>query len=259
MLGVTPLQPGFGSFVVMPYVAESTLSTVNGTQPTPHGPITVSARMNDAREAVVIEVNSPVAGFAGLRLLDEATGCTLDTASVVIQTAVGSDSAHSDNVSTISKGKAAVLLDASNVPRLKLSRIHPIMQAAHVYVAVPAGRHRIAATFRSDCFASMAADSSPSSTASAPAPAPAPIPTSSSGRALPTIPPFAKPSYPGSWALDASTGGSWRGKYGKAGYSLLAFDEGKDVVQLPKWVHGEHYTHTHSVWSCVNHLRTCTG
>eukprot|EP01043_Picozoa_sp_COSAG02_P057425 COSAG02_NODE_6970_length_3258_cov_2.502691_3_plen_258_part_00 len=257
MLGVTPLQPGFGSFVVLPHVAGSTLSTVNGTQPTPHGPITVSARRNDAHGSIVIEVNSPVAGFAGLRLLDEATDCILDTASVVIQAAVGSDGAHSDTVNMISKGKAAVLLDASNVPRLELSRIHPRMQAAHVYIALPAGRHKIAATFRSDCFATMATDSSPSSTA--PTPAPTPVPTSTSGRALPTIPPFAKPSYPGSWTLDPSTGGSWRGKYGKAGYSLLAFDEGKDVAQLPKWVHGEYNTKPNGVWSCASHLRACTS
>lgn len=233
MLGVTPLKPGFDSFVVLPHVSGNTLSTVGGTQPTHHGPITVTAERDNVRGAVKIEVNSPVAGFAGLRLVDEGTGCALDTASVFIQTgASNSSESYAETVGTTSNGiqKAAVLLDASGVPTLELSRIHPRMQVAHAYVALPAGRHTIAAHFRSDCFASVAADETFLSSAST---------TGGSTGTLPTIPPFPMPRYPGSWTIDTSASGSWRGKYGKAGYSLFAFDHGKDVTQLPSWVYGE--------------------
>lgn len=232
MLGVTPLKPGFDSFVVLPHVSGNTLSTVAGTQPTPHGPISVTAERDNVRGTVEIEVNSPTAGFAGLRLVDEATGCELDTASVIIQTGAGSSSdGYSETVGTNATGtqKTAVLLDASGVPRLELSRIHPSMQVAHVYVALPAGRHTIVASFRSDCFSSVGADSFLPSAST----------TGGPGGTLPTIPPFPVPRYPGSWTVDTSASGSWRGKYGKAGYSLFAFDQGKDVTQLPSWVYGE--------------------
>jgi hypothetical protein len=69
MAGVVPLRPGFESFVAMPHISGHTLSTVGGTQPTPQGAITVSASRENERGTVAVEVESPVSGFAGLRLV----------------------------------------------------------------------------------------------------------------------------------------------------------------------------------------------
>lgn len=170
--------------------------------------------------------------------VDEQTGCALDTTSVRL-TALDTGT----NVLGAAAAKTS-LLAASDVAGLEHSRVHPVMRDAHVYIALPAGRHRVTAEFQSHCVASLAAAAPatpPPTTPTAPASASDASDGGTAGRGgtLPTIPPFAAPSYPGSWAIDASTGGDWIGKYGKAGYSLLAFDQGKDVMQLPTWVHGE--------------------
>ena len=53
---------------------------------------------------------------------------------------------------------------------------------------------------------------------------------------VPHIPPFPVPSYPSKSGLDNTTGGSWIGKYGSAGYALYAFNEGaEDVISMPSW------------------------
>ena len=45
MGGTHPFRPGYSEFIALPYVSE-TYSFVNSTTPTPHGPITVSARLS---------------------------------------------------------------------------------------------------------------------------------------------------------------------------------------------------------------------
>lgn len=49
-------------------------------------------------------------------------------------------------------------------------------------------------------------------------------------------PPYGPAIYPTIGKFDRTTKGSWIGKYGKAGYILFAFDNGKDVSNLPSFV-----------------------
>jgi hypothetical protein len=81
MGGTLPFRPGYSEFVALPYVSETYLF-VNSTTPTPHGPITVSARLsppprkqkNEEQQSpskfqfqfeATIDANVP--GFFGLR------------------------------------------------------------------------------------------------------------------------------------------------------------------------------------------------
>jgi len=49
-------------------------------------------------------------------------------------------------------------------------------------------------------------------------------------------PPFPPAVYPSPKSTITRSGGSWIGKYGSAGYSLLAFNNGTDVSKLPSYV-----------------------
>jgi hypothetical protein len=52
-----------------------------------------------------------------------------------------------------------------------------------------------------------------------------------------SYPPFKPATYPiTTTSIDRATKGNWVGKYGQAGYSLFAFDNGTDVIKLPPYV-----------------------
>jgi len=213
MLGVMPLTPGYSSFVVMPHVSGNT-PHVSGTQPTPHGPIVVAADRDNERGTVTVDVEGAVPGVVGLRLADESTGCALDLTTVRLS--LGVDGALAAPAQLLSAADAAGSLE----------NLHPTVRESHVYVPIPAGRSTVTAAFRSDCTDTLAAAVAE------------PEVEEKKPLGLPTIPPFGPATYPASWTTDNTTGGDWVGKYGKAGYSLLAFDQGKDVTALPSWVHG---------------------
>ena len=99
---------------------------MRATQPTPHGPITVSARRDNGRGLVVIDVEAGVPGLIGLRAHDEATGCALDLSTAYIT--------HGSRNTSLPV--PIVFLAADDV---KIDLLHPVMQAAHTFVKIPAG------------------------------------------------------------------------------------------------------------------------
>ena len=187
--------------------------TVSASTSTPRGPISIKAVRDNARGLVSVAVDAPVPGVVGLRLFDEASGCALDLATASLD---GRPAALQQ-----SEGRGA----AAGLP----GRLHLTMAEQHAYVAVAAGRHTVTAAFASHCAAALAASQGPAAAAVA---SPAPM-------GFPSVPPFAAPTYPGTWSTDIATGGNWVGKYGKAGYQLFAMDaeSGADIVKLPSWVH----------------------
>ena len=238
MAGVQPLTPGYSEFVAMPHV--STLnSNVSATQHTPHGSITVEAARDHVKGTVTVTVVSPtdgVSGYVGLRRVDEATGCGLNLTTAMVD-----------------DGTAAAV---AAVP-VDMVRATPSMASvdAHVFFELPAtaGRqHRtttVTAAFNLDCVDAMnlapSIQTSSSSGGSSNDKGSNTVDNSnrgsyasSTGRGVPTIAPFRPAAYPATWTVDTTTGGDWIGKYGKAGYSLFAFDEANNtnVAQLPTWV-----------------------
>ena len=224
LAGIVPLEPGFGSFAALPHVSGSA-PTVAAERPTPHGTIAVSAERDNARGTVVVDVKASVAGYVGLRLADERTGCALDLTTVTLS----SDDMAAAAVSVLSH--EAVAIDA----------LHPNVVRAHAFVPVGAGRHTVTASFRADCAASLTtADALDQHQAAAVAAAEASAP----GKSLPSAPPFPPAVYPASWTMESETGSDWTAKYGKEGYVLPGFDAGDpeggavDLTKLPPWVGG---------------------
>jgi hypothetical protein len=219
MAGIVALEPGYSRFVVLPHTSQS-YPHVSATQGTPHGPITVSAVRDTARRTVAIEVESSVPGLVGLRLADEAlpTSCTLNLSTVKL---TRGRSLASESPELIGAADTAIDL------------LHPVLHSAHIFVEVAAGRSVVTAAFNTNCAETILTETKPWS-------ADGTERYVEAGEAgLPTIPPFAPPSYPGRWTMDATTGGDWQGKYGQDGYRLFGYDpEGADVSKLPSWVYG---------------------
>jgi hypothetical protein len=57
LLGIRPLEPGFGKALIQPQ--PGSLQHVSGTMPTPRGPITVSLE-NDERQLFALRIDIPV-------------------------------------------------------------------------------------------------------------------------------------------------------------------------------------------------------
>ena len=224
MAGVRPLLPGYARFVATPHLS-GRYGRVHATVPTPHGPITVSATRHasggqragragaagaaGAAVAVEVAVQSSRPGLVGLRLADEATGCRLNLTSVR------------------AAGAAAAVLSAGDAAAEVGAVLHQ-EHGAHVYVEVAAGATVVTAAFLRGCGGSGGG-----------APPAQERPPARPRQGLPTIPPFGPATYPASWTTDTTSGGDWIGKFGKSGYSLLAFDaSGKSVTSLPGWVLG---------------------
>ena len=192
MAGIVAVEPGYARFAAMPHVSGNT-PHVRATQPTPHGPITVSAQRDNGRGTVAVDVQSSVAGLVGLRLHDEATGCALDLSTVRASHGNADGSGNGGALSV--PGAVAAASDA------KIDLLHPTMQAAHAFVAVAAGRTSVSASFRGDCVAALALADNAAVTAIAER-------RQKPGKGLPTIPPFAAPSYPASWSSACTP--TWR-------------------------------------------------
>lgn len=236
MAGVAAWKPGYQQYTALPYVSASA-PTVNATVPTKHGPIVVGAAMNAVHGTVVVEIDAHVSGLVGLLRMDEATGCTLNLSSVLVDGAAAGDSSSSSGGSS-NHPTSMASYDAAQLPHL-----HPTVVHAHAFVSVSAGKHTVSASFEAACVsrvASAAIESAAATSATAAAAA-VTLPSSggadsSSGKGLPSAPPFPPAAYPGSWVTDATTRGDWVGKYGTDGYQLFAFKNGTDVVKLPPYV-----------------------
>ena len=179
----------------------------------------------DRTVAVVVEAS--VAGLVGLPRVDEATGCMLDFSTVLLDNV-----AVDAGLPPVSTAMSSLQLsyDAATLPHL-----HPSVVAAHAFVSVEAGKHTVTASFQQSCTPRMSAAGAAggaaaiNSTAAATSVATGmharrPVANavdSSSGKGLPSVPPFPPAVYSGSWTTDATTRGNWIGKYGADGYQLF--------------------------------------
>lgn len=169
---------------------------------------------------VAVVVEASVAGLVGLPRVDEATGCMLDFSTVLLDNV-----AVDASLPPLSTELSSLQLpyDAATLPHL-----HPSVVAAHAFVSVKAGKHTVTASFQQSCTPRMSAAAiNSTSTATSVAtgmharrPAANAV-DSSSGKGLPSVPPFPPAVYSGSWTTDATTRGNWIGKYGADGYQLF--------------------------------------
>ena len=209
--GIQPLEPGFSRFAALPHVS-GRLPSVSASAGTPHGPISVTATRDNTRGVVNITTDALVDGVIGLRMVDEDTGCELD-------------------LETIQLNGVRVAPEPDTV---QIDRVHPVLASQHAYVAVPPGQHSVAAAFATGCLAKHGLALEEESRIAA-AESASMLPGQPKG--FPVAPPYAAPSYPGTWVMDNHTGGDWIGKYGAEGYQLFAFDaNNSDVKKLPTWV-----------------------
>ena len=222
LAGVVALTPGFKTFAALPYVSGSA-PTISAERPTPHGPIAVNAKRDNAQGTVTVKVRTPVEGVIGLRLADERTGCELDLTTVTLRT----------------NGAAPSAATVAPLESVTIDSLHPNVAKAHAFVRVGAGYHVVSASFKAECATTLAlADVEDQEHAVTVAAAEAVAPTKS----LPSVPPFPPAVYPASWVMDTETGSDWTVKYGTAGYVLPGFDKGDakggavDLTKLPSWV-----------------------
>jgi hypothetical protein len=221
--GLMPQQAGFRTFVATPHVSRLH-PRVRATRHTPHGPLSIRAELRNTSIEVVIDAG--IDGVVGLRRFAEGSNCVLDVASVTLD----------------GREAASELTWTVEAPRL-----HPSVLGQHVFVGVRANgrdgstRHVVRASYTDGCGSTGTREPvtrelfGDSATLERLASVEAP-PASSLGKGLPTIPPFAAPSYPARWTLEKG-GGDWLGRRGSAGYVLFAFDgDGKDVQRVPSWV-----------------------
>ena len=160
----------------------------------------------------MVEVTAFQGGVIGLRKFEEGSGCPLDLSTVTLD------------------GKPAVLeLEGS----VQADRLHPTTLRQHVFVAVKgkgassttrkATTHMVRARFSAACGAALASA--------------APALSSRNAVGIPTIPPFAKPSYPATSSIVRHASGDWVGQRGKAGY------KGFDIIL-------DRFSRTHSPAVC---------
>jgi hypothetical protein len=214
LAGVVPLEPGFGRYAAMPHVSGRNRE-VSSSVPSPRGPVSVEARRDNQLGTVTVFVRAAVPGVVGLRLADEVTGCELDLSTATVD------------------GAPAAAQTAAEAGVLHGGKVLPAVAARHAFVAVPAGGHTVTAAFSSACAHRLAESDAAAQRYEAA------VASAGPAKGLPSAPPFPPAVYPGSWTVDATTGGAWAGKYGKDGYQLFAFDQkqSEDVSKLPAWVH----------------------
>ena len=204
LAGIVPVTPGFETFAALPYVSGSA-PTISAERPTPHGPISVDAKRDNAQGTVTVKVTTPVEGVIGLRLADERTGCELDLTTVTLRT----------------NGAAAAAVAVAPLESVTIDSLHPNVAKAHAFVSVGAGYHVVSASFKAECATTLVlADAEDQDQAATVVAMDAAAPTKS----LPSVPPFPPAVYPASWTMEQETGSDWTATYGKAGYMLPGFD-----------------------------------
>lgn len=216
--GLRPLEPGYARVLVAPHVAHR-MRGVGGAVGTPHGVVTVSARGaadggdvgdgGDGPPSAVVTVTLP-AGVrsATLRLTAVTLGRLLALAEPpplhAVELALGGTPARGVRVTVPADGP---LLDEAAVGGARASALElelPGGSDAHV-------THTVTLRVRAPAAGGAAAEA-----AAAPPLVRAWAPAQS---------PFPPPAWPGAFVgSDATTGGSWLGRYGKDGYALLAYD-----------------------------------
>lgn len=222
LAGLAPQQAGFRSFVATPHVSRLH-PRVHATRHTPHGPLTLRAELRNITVEIVIDAATD--GVIGLRRVEEGSGCALDAASVTLN----------------GRAVAAELMLTDEAPRL-----HPSVLSRHIFVGVRAvglggsTRHVVRASYADGCASSgkWASEmrASVGDTETGRLLSVEPSPTTSLGKGLPTMPPFAAPSYPARWAFEKASG-DWLGRRGSSGYVLFAFDgDHKDAQRVPNWI-----------------------
>ena len=206
VVGVRPLEAGYGRALVAPHIAHSMVSGgVAGSVGTPHGVIRVNCSRNVGGSASV-KLSLPAGMRSATLRLSEVLLARLGLPAVeALGGSLRSFSAASFVVShagVAAQQFAAAVVFALDAPLRDESNVRG-GRVASLELELPGGASytlRIAA-------AAAAAAVGPK--------APSP----------PLGSPFPPPSWPGALVgSDTTTGGSWLGKYGADGYVLIAFD-----------------------------------
>ena len=196
-LGVTPLTPGFHDVLIAPHVSAANPS-VSGTLETPQGSrLHVNAsRTADGLVRVELETASSTAVVAlPTRGRCELIGFRRACSACEVQLPLRFDHVM-----------AAVGMDSS------AGRLHRDVTASLRYAPpLPPGRHVIEGIYEGCAN------------------------TASQQAAAASYPPFGPAVWKATATFDRITRGSWIGTYGNAGYVLFGFNNGSDVVKLPKW------------------------
>lgn len=204
--GIEPLLPGYKQVVIAPYVSERYPSVSAGVT-APQGPIHVNATLHRGLRSATVQivVDTPVSGYVGIP--SDATkrkDCHI----------------FANQSETKLDGEHAILLNSSDINGyngfLKRQRFSGFLfvrirePGYHVVTLKSVQCHHIYKTVkRGD--------------------------VEKRGQSY-SVPPFPMPDYPAQISTDSVSGGNGLARYGRDGFVLLGYDQGKDRVSLPTYV-----------------------
>ena len=196
ILGVRPLEPGFGRVLIAPHVAH-TMNGVSGAHGTPHGAVIVSASRGGRLELELPEgVREAVLQLSEVLLARLGLGA--DGAAIEDLEVVGAVS----DAATRGAALEATIASPRDAPLLDETRPSSARARALVLTLAGGRRHELIVRARKGRAVRKAGALSASSAS-----------------------PYPPPSYDGQFVgADYATQGSWVGKYGADGYALFAFD-----------------------------------